>query len=675
MLHRLYFYYLKINENLIVCYNLCNTFIILQHYGICMTKIAFILPDNRLIKRSQEICRELGMEDQVDFYRYDIDDAIALARDLDDKECIDAIISRYGIAHMLMLENLSVPVIEIMVTGQDLAQAFYEAKIKCGIKHPKITYLAFSNMANDIQRLSKIMGIDLEIQEIDAPEDITRVIDSLPKKSSDILMGGATSMAYGDRKGFLTQVVKSGDCALREAFKSAQKVILAKNNERRRTEEFETLVNSIREGVIYINRHMEIQYINTQAENLFNITIEEVKGKKLYDVFSDTPQLAEFYESIKKSISKKENFQDILTSINSKQITFSIEPVVVNNIVVSLVINAIDVTLIQETEIKVRNEATKNKFFAKYRFEDLIGNSPEIIETKRMAREFASVDTTVLITGESGTGKELFAQSIHNASSRKNGPFVAINCAALPVNLLESELFGYVEGAFTGAKHKGKAGLFEMAHNGTIFLDEISEMEMYAQSRLLRVIQERQVMRLGDDKYIPIDVRIIVATNKPLVEQVKKGEFRQDLYYRLKVLTFKVPPLRNRHGDVKILSKYFLNHYCNKHRRIRFFTKEALSMLDKYSWPGNVRELRYFIERMVIVTKQKEITPEHLLLYWEDREFGTESEVQSHNKEIPDETQLIKQAIENADGNISKAARTLGIDRSTIYRKLKSLNK
>lgn len=640
-----------------------------------MTKIAFILPDNKLIKRSQEICRELKMEDQVEFFRNDIDNAITLAKELDRNDSVDAIISRYGIAHMLMQEKLNVPVIEIMVTGQDLAQAFYEAKIRTGVKHPKITYLAFSNMSNDIQRLSRIMGIELEILELESPEDIKRIIDAIPRKSTDILMGGATSMAYGSQKGFITQIVESGDCALREAFKSAQKVILAKRNERRHTEEFMTLVNSVREGVIYISSDLRIQYVNSQAEVLFNLKCEDIKGKELQNIFSDKTSLEELNNALINCKNKQECYQDILLEINSKLIAFGIEPVIVNSKVVSMVITLMDVTRIQETEIKVRNEVIKNKFLAKYRFENLVGSSPEITETKRLAREFAAVDTTVLITGESGTGKELFAQSIHNASSRRNGPFVAVNCAALPVNLLESELFGYVEGAFTGAKHKGKAGLFEMAHHGTIFLDEISEMEMYAQSRLLRVIQERQVMRLGDDKYIPVDVRIIVATNKPLAQQVSKGEFRQDLYYRLKVLTFRVPPLRDRSGDIRVLAKYFLDHYCSKHGRVRAFSKEALNLLEKYSWPGNVRELRYFIERMVIVTKQKEISGGQLMTYWDDQDLSSSQNESAPLKPVSDEKERIRQAIEQAEGNISKAARILGIDRSTIYRRMKTEQK
>ena len=344
----------------------------LQHYGKTMTKIAFILPDNKLIKRSQEICRELKMEDQVEFFRNDIDDAIALAKELDRNDSVDAIISRYGIAHMLMQEKLNVPVIEIMVTGQDLAQAFYEAKIRTGVKHPKITYLAFSNMSNDIQRLSRIMGIELEILELESPEDIKRIIDAIPRKSTDILMGGATSMAYGSQKGFITQIVESGDCALREAFKSAQKVILAKRNERRHTEEFMTLVNSVREGVIYISCDLRIQYVNSQAEVLFNLKCEDIKGKELQNIFSDKTSLEELNNALINCKNKQECYQDILLEINSKLIAFGIEPVIVNSKVVSMVITLMDVTRIQETEIKVRNEVIKNKFLAKYRFENLV---------------------------------------------------------------------------------------------------------------------------------------------------------------------------------------------------------------------------------------------------------------------------------------------------------------
>lgn len=224
-------------------------------------------------------------------------------------------------------------------------------------------------------------------------------------------------------------------------------------------------------------------------------------------------------------------------------------------------------------------------FFAKYQFKDIIHKSAEMDKLINMARQISLTDHTVLIRGESGTGKELFAQSIHNASYRNKFPFVAINCAALPENLLESELFGYEAGAFTGAQTKGKAGLFEQANHGTIFLDEIGDISPGLQSRLLRTIQERQIMRLGSDRVIEIDIRLITATNRNLEQAVREGSFRSDLFFRLNVLPIVVPPLRKRKEDIIILLQYFLGDV------IKNMTQEERNLLLKYNWPGNVREL------------------------------------------------------------------------------------
>ncbi len=636
-----------------------------------MKRIAFIGPDNELIRKGREVCTSLNLTEAVDFYKLDLNEALKLARTLDEDESCDAIISRYGIAHMLLLENLNTPVIEIMVTGQDLAQAFYEAKNKSALSHPKVVYLAFSNMSNDIERLSSIMGIELIVKELEGPEDIPRVIDSMNVRDTDILMGGATSMAYGAYKGFVTQVVESGECALREAFRSCLKVIHAKEFERKRTKGFITLINSLRESVIYISTEGHIAYLNERARELFSLGPNEGKNTPLSALFEKVgADGGELLSALTLCCNHKESYTDILINVRGRYITFNIDPVIFLNSVVNIIITAQEVTSILETEKKVRNELIRNKFYAKYHFKDIIGASSEISETKRLAREFSKVDATILITGESGTGKELFAQSIHNDSNRRNGPFVALNCAALPINILESELFGYVEGAFTGALRKGKAGLFEMAHHGTIFLDEISEMELSAQSRLLRVIQERQVMRLGDDKYIPVDVRIIAATNKPLSLQVKKGAFREDLYYRLKVLSFKVPPLRERQGDIKNLVRHFLAYYGARYKREKNFKKEAYALLEGYAWPGNIRELRGFVERMVIIARDREISESELLKYWDDRD----EDVSNAPKEgtLPlSEKERITATIAECGGNISKAARMLGIDRSTLYRKIK----
>jgi transcriptional regulator with PAS, ATPase and Fis domain len=292
------------------------------------------------------------------------------------------------------------------------------------------------------------------------------------------------------------------------------------------------------------------------------------------------------------------------------------------------------------------------------------------------ARKYAELDsTTVLILGETGTGKELFAHSIHNESPRAKGPFVAINCAALPENLLESELFGYAEGAFTGARRGGKIGLFEMAHMGTIFLDEIGDMPLNLQSRLLRVIQEKEVMRIGDDRVIPVDVRIIASTNRNLEEDIEKGAFRRDLFYRLNVLKLIIPPLRERKEDIPLLVDLFVEKYSARlGKKVRGITQKARDLLMNLDYPGNVRELKGIIERAVAFAESEYIEEADLGI---SNQAAKQSDAISRDifkvnftlKEI--EIMAIKEALAKTQNNISGAARLLGVDRTTIWRKIK----
>ncbi|MEE4135996.1 MAG: sigma 54-interacting transcriptional regulator, partial [Desulforhopalus sp.] len=256
----------------------------------------------------------------------------------------------------------------------------------------------------------------------------------------------------------------------------------------------------------------------------------------------------------------------------------------------------------------------------------------------------------------------------HNGSNRKKGPFVALNCAALPEQILESELFGYVGGAFTGASPKGKAGLFEVAHGGTLFLDEIAELTGMTQGKLLRVLQEKQVMRLGSDRVTPVDVRIISATNKSLKRLVKDNEFRADLYYRLNVLQLKLYPLRDRIEDVVALARFFLKKHADKMNQPLEFSNKALEELTRYNWPGNIRELQNIIERILSTIKGKSISTEMVRQHLEDQ-HENEIHSQLHN----DQMEEIRQALKLSRGKHTDAARLLGISRSTLWRKLKRM--
>ena len=313
---------------------------------------------------------------------------------------------------------------------------------------------------------------------------------------------------------------------------------------------------------------------------------------------------------------------------------------------------------------------TRNALLETVSREKLIGESPAMLNLKRTIERVSRVDSTVLIVGESGTGKELVARMIHDMSRRANKPFVDINCAAIPDNLIESELFGYEKGAFTGAL-KGKKGKFEAADGGTLFLDEIGDMPLLAQSKLLRVLEERKISRLGSLENVPVDVRVIAATNKNLEKEVERGSFREDLFYRINVIPVNVPPLRERGDDVLLLSEYFLERFSSDYKcekpRISDAVKEILL---SYSWPGNVRELKNLMERLTILHPGKTVKPSDLPENMRGGSDGNLTHLQLKKAKEEFEKSYIKAVLERFNGDVRKASKFMGIDVSSLYRKM-----
>ncbi|WP_158220032.1 sigma-54-dependent Fis family transcriptional regulator [Tissierella sp. P1] len=321
---------------------------------------------------------------------------------------------------------------------------------------------------------------------------------------------------------------------------------------------------------------------------------------------------------------------------------------------------------------------------AEYSFDDIIGSSPSIRKTIRQAKEFANSPFNFLITGESGVGKELFVQSIHNYSTRKKGPFVALNCASFPEGLIESELFGYVSGAFTGASKKGQIGKFELADGGTLFLDEIGELPYHFQAKLLRVLETWAITRIGSSQQIPINVRLIAATNRDLNEMISEGLFRQDLYYRLAVLNIEIPPLRKRGEDILLLADAFLNQSLSPNKdNLKTLDIDAQRTLLEYDWPGNVRELRNVINRTTILSKSNIITRDILEASMHSKGYmlkhstseAPEDRLNKRRMEIDASyVNLLKEALDITNGNKKQAAELLGISRKTFYRMLEKYN-
>lgn len=382
------------------------------------------------------------------------------------------------------------------------------------------------------------------------------------------------------------------DILQRQDIKKSYKEIVTKDvglsNVMGRTNQFESQIDILRQvaddGIIAVDSNGEIYSYNYNAQSITGYKRESIIGRHISEILSTIP----FENDIKKLKSIKEK----LVKINGYDVVVSVHPILHSNKQYGAI--AI-LKKFSDTEIKqhkLRAQLIGKGHKAKYRFDDIIGDSDIITKTKDIAIRMSKSDSSILISGESGTGKELFAQAIHNNSSKKNYQFVAINCGAFPESLLESELFGYEEGAFTGARKGGKPGLFELAHNGTLFLDEIGEMPINLQKRLLRVLQEREVMRIGGDRLIKVNIRIIAATNRNLKEMVKKGDFREDLYYRLNVLPLKIPALRTRKEDILII----MNEMKRKSGYSFNLTGRAKEHLIDHTWRGNIRELKNYIE-------------------------------------------------------------------------------
>jgi len=322
------------------------------------------------------------------------------------------------------------------------------------------------------------------------------------------------------------------------------------------------------------------------------------------------------------------------------------------------------------------NVLLRQELFGNDDFSDIIGKNHKMQEVSQLIQKVSSADASVLLLGESGTGKDLFAQAIHKLSHRKDKPYIAINCAAIPRDLLENELFGSERGAFTGA-HARKMGKFEIAHTGTIFLDEIGDMDISLQAKLLRVLQQKNFERLGGNKTVDIDVRVIAATNMDLNQLIKQKKFREDLYYRLSVFPIPIPALRERVDDISELANHFLEKYCLEMKKpIKSFTNRSVELLEKYHWPGNVRELQNTIERAVILAEGKKITPDHLAIRLQRtdeiqlREGAGLKEIGYHAQHRAEKAAIIR-ILRQVRNNKRKAAQILKIDYTTLFDKIK----
>lgn len=452
---------------------------------------------------------------------------------------------------------------------------------------------------------------------------------------------------------------------------------------------FSIVTENIDNGVFIVNKFGNVIFYNEPVNNLAGVTVENAIGQHILDIF---PKLTEETSTILRVLKTGEPIKDYIQKYYNyqlKQVTIltSTLPLFNNNELVGAIeiFKDIDIYKKYNNTINTINGSSKKKASpekAYYNLKDIIGTNSQIIKIKEKIIKIANSPSSVLIYGETGTGKELIVQSLHNESERKNKPFIAQNCAAIPSTLLESILFGTTLGSFTGSKDS--PGLFEISDGGTLFLDEINSMNINLQTKLLRVLQDGIVRRVGGKTSKKVDIRVIAALNTDPIESIIKGELREDLYYRLNVLSIKIPSLRDRKDDISVLTEHFINIYNHKlNKKINSITTRVKDFFYEYNWPGNVRELKHMIEHAVNLTDTNFIDiidlPEYINNYHKTESKSNKNLKQNINKPLKEllyeyERKIIIEVLKDNKYNISAAANILGIPRQTLYYKFKKLN-
>lgn len=629
-------------------------------------EIVFIAPNRELEVVAQEVVRELG--EPITIQLGVLAEGARIAKEAEARGA-GAVISRGGTTVLIREAGLNIPVIDVRVTGYDIIRALHRAKHYGN----RVGIVGFPNIVDNVEGAENILDIQVHKEQVSTPNEIEAALARLKGREVKAVVGGTEVIKRAGDYGMVGVLLSSGKEAVFEAISEAKTVVLARWREIERAERLRAILSAVYSGVVAVDATGTVTLFNPSAERITGLRARDVIGRHVTEVIPNT--------RLHLVLEKREPELGQIQKLGPATIITNRLPIVVNGEVMGAVASFEDVTKIQKLEETIRHELYARGHVAKYTFQDIVGRSRAIKEAMRRAKSFAEVASTIVIEAETGTGKEMFAQAIHLASPRNRGPFVAVNCAALPETLLESELFGYAPGAFTGAKQGGKPGLFEVAHGGTIFLDEIAETSVAVQARLLRVLQEKEVMRVGGYKVIPIDVRIITATNRKLADLVAQGKFREDLFYRLDVLNLRIPPLRERKEDIPLLVEHFLRLAASRlNKTVKGISNEAVEVMMKYDWPGNVRQLENTVEQLVA------LNGDHVIEAWEVEEVISRIPHTGHSpdggggRDMPlsestleeVERATVMRVLSETGWNKAAAARRLGISKTTLWRRLKA---
>ena len=617
-----------------------------------MTSILFIVPYDELFPLFYSEVNKIKIDNNisVDFkhiYGTDTDTLLSIKADV--------IVSRGITALAAEKYHPNSLVIPIPMSPNDFSEAIYNA---CEKSEGKIGLLAGSKTLCNPKHISRMVNREIEMYVANTQEEVRQGIYSLMEKGCDVFVGGLTMCRICEDFGYPYFHITSGEDAIHGVITHAISAAKSIEQAKVRVGLLSSLLSNNKDIIVAVNSKGKVIVSNDKADDFFKTKLENMSFERICNI-------KEIFRSISTGIKA-----EFVREYNNQLFFISVSPMIKSENKIGFIIRFHKVEDILNEESKVRKELTRKGLVSKYTFKEFLTQDKQMILTLNKAKRYSLVDGSILLIGETGTGKELIAQSIHNASPRKYKPFVAVNCATLTEQLLDSELFGYEKGSFTGAKKEGKIGLFELAHKGTIFLDEIGEIPIALQAKLLRVLQEKEIRRIGGDQVIPVDVRVISATNINIYNKVKDGRFRLDLFYRLSLFNIKTIPLKNRIADIELIFKNMYELSCKKYGKTPSeLSSEAIRLLESYQWPGNVRELKNSAERLALLNNSKIINKDEIEMFEIIEPMFLQEEVDENYYKNLSNKELYKE-YKKSNKSKSDFAKSIGLSRSTLWRRL-----
>lgn len=624
-----------------------------------MFKIALVVPYSNFVENALSIFDEHNQKDNIySNQNYVMEEILMPLEKLRQiNVSADVIITRGLLSQMLSKYYRDIPIIDLSLNSIDLIRTLSECKMKFGNK--KVGILTARNMIQGSEDIFELFDLPSQTYIIDRMGHETSLIEQAVADGCQVIVGGLTACRLAHKGGLEYMFIRTCKESLWKCISEAKRAIQISVAEQEKSKLMNIILDSSKEGILSVDSNKRISVFNQSAEKILKVTRSSLEQSGIQD--------APFPVELKKIILDSKEYSNEIIKYHNSMLSINKSFIKFREAVVSTVITFQEMSNIQDIEFKMRKKIYLSGHVAKSTFDDIAGSSDILRKTIEKAKKFSLTSSNILLIGESGTGKEVYAQSIHNYSRRKDGPFVAVNCAAIPENLLESELFGYVSGAFTDARKAGKPGFFELAHQGTIFLDEIGELPIALQAKLLRVLQEREITRIGDDKVTPVDIRIITATNKNLEKLVEENKFREDLLYRIDVLRIRIPSLSERREDIPILADLFIKERWEGIT----ITAEAKKVMSEYDWHGNIRQLMNICERLAVMSVSGTINADDV-----EAELGPNRSsfpLKEPQKSSGPASEKIKitEALKASRYNRTAAARSLGMDRTTLWRKMK----